>query len=231
MSTAAPSQKTTLEEKAAMLPTDPPPLIARGIATLFILGFVILAVAAVLVQIPETVRCPFVLVPKDGDDPLQAPYQAVVQAVRVAEGQEVKAGAELFVLRSDEVRAKQMRLHSVNEDQRAWTENSAKLETGYRTQLDIKDAELAQTERELQFREQHLASSRDLVGRLQRLQAIGGLSEVDLARAQLDLAESEKNLNVTQKEVDTIKFERQRMETERGRQRAEEKSSGGEDGD
>ena len=226
MSTSAPNQGPALEEKAAMLPQDPPPLIARGIASLFIVAFGVLLVAAVLVHIPETVRCPFVLVPKDGDDPLQAPYQATVQAVRVAEGQEVKAGTELFVLRSDEVRTRQTQLHTMSEDDRARTEISAKLDTAFQQQLGIKDAELAQAERELQFRQQHVDSSRDLVGRLAKLQAIGGLSEVELARAQLDLAESEKNLNVTQKEVETVKLERLRMETDRARERDEEKSVG-----
>ena len=226
MSTTATTRGNSLEEKAAMLPTDPPPLIARSIATLLIVAFAALLGTAFLVKIPETVRCPFVLVPKDGDDPIQAPYQAVVQTVRVSEGQQVKTGAELFVLRADEVRMRQTRLHTMSEDQRAQTEITGKLESGFRQQLAIKDAEIAQAQRELQFRQQHVNSSRELVDRLTKLQAIGGLSAVDLARAQLSLAESEKDLNVSQKDVEAAQLERLRMETDRARQRDEEKSTG-----
>ena len=224
MPATVPAQDASLTEPSALLPTDPPPAIARGIATLIIAAFVLLVAVAAFVQVPETVRCPFVLVPKDGDDPVQTPYQAVVQAIHATEGQEVKKGEELFVLRADEVRTRQTRVHTMNEDLRSRMEIAEKLEEAHRQQLAIKDAELAQAERELEFRQKHVATSRDLVDRLTRLQAIGGLSEVDLARAQLDLAESEKNLNVTQKEVESVRLDRLRMETDRARQRDEEKS-------
>ena len=224
MPATVPAQDASLTEPSALLPTDPPPAIARGIATLIIAAFVLLVAVAAFVQVPETVRCPFVLVPKDGDDPVQTPYQAVVQAIHATEGQEVKKGEELFVLRADAVRTRQTRVHTMNEDLRSRMEIAEKLEEAHRQQLAIKDAELAQAERELEFRQKHVATSRDLVDRLTRLQAIGGLSEVDLARAQLDLAESEKNLNVTQKEVESVRLDRLRMETDRARQRDEEKS-------
>jgi hypothetical protein len=48
--------------------------------------FVVALTAAIIVKVPETVRCPFVLAPKEGADPIQAPYQGVVSEVRVAGG-------------------------------------------------------------------------------------------------------------------------------------------------
>src|SRR6185369_10389226 len=100
---------------------------------------------------PETVRCPFVLVPEKGADPIQAPLLALVYSVRAVEGQEVEAGAELFSLRSDEIRSCQKR--------------AAKLEEYYDDQLAIKDEELKQVEREVTFRQKHLATSRDFLAR------------------------------------------------------------------
>ena len=224
MSTPVALRKTALEERSALLPTDPPPLIARGIASLIILGFALLLAAAVFIKIPETVRCAFVLVPDNGDDPVQAPYQAVVQTIHVAESQEVQEGAAMFTLRADEVRARSTRVQSMKEDLRSRQDISLKLDDANKQQLHIKDAELAQSERELEFRQQHVNTSRSLVTTLTKLHAVGGLSQVDLDRAKLQLAESEKDSNVTQKEVEAIRLVRHKMETDRERERAEETS-------
>src|SRR5215475_14001868 len=99
-----------------MLPQQPPPLAARFLAWLLIAMAGLTALAAILVQIPETVRCPFVLVPEKGADPIQSPLLAVLQSVNVTEGQEVPEGAELFVLRSDEIRGWQTELRNAQED-------------------------------------------------------------------------------------------------------------------
>ena len=42
--------------------------------------------------------------PRPGADPIQSPHQAIISRVAVTEGEIVKKGAELFVLRSDEIR-------------------------------------------------------------------------------------------------------------------------------
>src|SRR5687767_12676112 len=107
MITVAPSGKRgSLEEESEMLPAEPPPFIVRSIAWLLIVMFFTVLMAAFLVHVPETARCPFVLIPKDGADPIQAPYLAVIREVHVAEAQEVAVGEELFVLHSDEIRMK-----------------------------------------------------------------------------------------------------------------------------
>ena len=173
-----------------MLPQEPPPLIARGIAWLLIAMFAAALTAAIVVRVPERVRCAFTLVPKDGADPIQAPYQAVVSAVRVAEAQEVAAGAELFVLRSDEVRMRHTQLQTLKEDLRAREESIAKLETAFTTQMSIKAAEIAQVEREARFRAKHAETNRDLTVRLEKLAKSGGISQIELTRQQLLLAES-----------------------------------------
>ena len=87
-----------------MLPQDPPPRVVRWIGWLLVAMFAAALDGRLVVEVPETVRCPFVLVPTGGADPIQAPALAVVAEVQVTEGQQVAAGAELFVLRSDEIR-------------------------------------------------------------------------------------------------------------------------------
>ncbi|HZJ14128.1 MAG TPA: HlyD family efflux transporter periplasmic adaptor subunit, partial [Chthoniobacteraceae bacterium] len=216
------SRRGSLEEESEMLPQEPAPVVVRGIAWLLIAMFATALTAAIVVHVPETVRCAFALVPKDGADPIQAPYQAVVNVVRVAEAQEVAAGAELFVLRSDEVRMRHTQLQTLTEDLRAREESIAKLEAAFTTQMSIKAAEIAQIERESAFRAKHAETNRDLTVRLEKLAKSGGISQIELTRQQLLLAESEKDLNVAEKNIETAKLDRLKSETERGRLRSDE---------
>ena len=218
------NRRGSLDEESEMLPQDPPRTVVRCIAWLLIAMFAAALTAAIVVRVPETVRCPFALVPKDGADPIQAPYQAVVSAVRVAEAQEVAAGAELFVLRSDEVRMRHTQFQTLTEDLRAREESIVKLEAAFTTQMSIKNAEIAQVEREAKFRGKHAETNRDLTARIEKLAKSGGISQIELTRQQLLLAESEKDLNVSEKNIETAKLDRLRIETERGRQRGDESS-------
>jgi len=98
------SDRTSLDHPSEMLPQSPPAAIVRAAAWLMIAAFATALAAVIVVRIPDIVRCPFVLVPTSGADPIKAPRQALVTAVRATEGQQVAAGTELFVLRSDEIR-------------------------------------------------------------------------------------------------------------------------------
>ena len=212
----------SLEIESEMLPQDPPAWIVRAGAWLMIAFFAIALLAAILVHLPETVTCPFVLVPKDGADPIQSPYLAIVSRVAVYEGETVKAGAELFVLRSDEIRGRDTQARTLTEDLRAREESLAKSDSAYAAQTQIKDAEIAQAESEVSFRERHAKTSRELVERMERLSKTGGISQVELLRMRLDLAASEKDWSVAQRTLQQVSLERQRMEMDRSRQRGQD---------
>src|SRR5437667_10320956 len=132
--------------ESEILPHKVPPEVIRWTAWGLIGMFVVAFLASVLVHIPETVRCSFVLVPENGADPIQSPLLAVVQAVKVTEGQEVPQNAELFVLRSDEISAWQTQLQTSEEDLRTFQTRSVKLEEYYTAQLGIKSEEKQQAE-------------------------------------------------------------------------------------
>jgi len=207
-----------------LLPQEPPPKVIRWTGWLLIGLFVLLVLVSVLVHIPETVKCTFVLVPENGADPIQSPLLAVVQGVKVAEGQEVQAGAELFVLRSDEIWAWQTQLQTSEEDLRGAQKRSAKLEEYFTAQLEIKKEETQQAERDAAFRQKHLTTSSDLVNRNQKLADDKLVSEIEMIQRRLALAESEKDLNVAQMRVQQLALQRQQLETDRARQRADEQS-------
>ncbi len=215
----------SLEEEAEMLPQEPPPLVVRGVGWLLILLFAAGLLAALIVRVPETVRCPFVLVPKDGADPIQVSSLAVIREVRVVEGQEVAEGDELFILQSDDIRARRIQLETLTEELRAKEQSAVNTEASYQSQVGIKKAEINQVERELSFRHKHAETIRDLVKRLQKLAGTGGISQIELAKYQLELASSEKDLSITEKTLDGVKLERERMETDRARQRGDEQTT------
>jgi hypothetical protein len=87
-----------------LLPSDPPRTVIRAIAWLIVAIFSTGLAAAIIIHIPETVSCPFILVSRHGADPVQAPLDGVLECILVTEGQAVVAGQKLFTLRSDQVR-------------------------------------------------------------------------------------------------------------------------------
>ena len=214
-------QHSAADAESEMLPQDPPPWFVRSLAWLLIAIFAVALLAAVVVRLPETVSCPFVLVPAGGADPIQSPRLAVINRVSVAIGQTVKEGDPLYVLRSDEIRGWGTEMGTLSEDLRTHQEGLAKAETAYVSALEIKKAEIAQAESEVAFREKHAASSRELLNRLEKLTASGGISVVEVLQHRLDAAESEKDLSVAQRTLEQVKLERQQMEAEHGRTRAE----------
>ena len=215
-----PQQKT--ESESEMLPQDPPPRIMRGIAWLLISIFITGMIAAITVHLPETVSAPFILIPQNGADPIQSPRLAVVSSVKISEGETVKAGQELFVLRSDEIRGLSTQANSLTEDLRTHEQGLAKADAAYASQLEIKLAEISNAESEVKFREKHATSSRELADRMETLLDSGGISQVELIRMRLDLAGSEKDLSVARRTLQQVTLDRQRMDSEHARLRDEQ---------
>jgi multidrug efflux pump subunit AcrA (membrane-fusion protein) len=90
-------QRSTLEKESEMLPQDPPPWFVRSLAWLLIGIFATALLAALVVKLPETVTAPFILVPENGADPIQAPRLSIIHQVCVRTGQTVKEGDPLYV--------------------------------------------------------------------------------------------------------------------------------------
>ena len=218
------TQRGSLDVESDMLPQEPPPWIIRSTAWLLLGAFVFALLIAIVMRLPETVRCPFVLIPATGADPVQSTVRAIISNVGVDEGQPVKAGQELFVLRSDEIRDLDTQFRTLTEDLHSKEESLARYETAYTAQLGIKTAEIEQAKSEVKFRENHANTSRDLVTRMEKLAKQGGESEIDLVKLKLDLAGSEKDLSVAQRTVQQVNLDRERMETEHARQRGEQQS-------
>src|SRR5213078_1659458 len=98
------TQRGSIDAESEMSPQEPPPWVIRTAAWVLVGAFLFALLIAIVMRLPESVHCPFVLIPATGADPIQAPRQAIISQVVVNEGQPVKAGEDLFVLRSDEIR-------------------------------------------------------------------------------------------------------------------------------
>ena len=218
------TRRDSLDKESELLPQEPPPWIIRSTAWLLISAFVFAFLIAIVMRLPETVDCRFVLIPATGADPIQAPRQAIISRVVVEEGQVVKGGDELFVLRSDEIGGWDTQFLTLNEDLRTKQESLKRNESAYTAQLGIKSAEIEQAKSEVGFRENHAKTSRELVTRMDKLAKQGGESEVDLIKLKLDLAGSEKDLSVAQRTLQQVILDRERMQTEHARQRGEEQA-------
>lgn len=218
------TQRGSLDAESEMSPQEPPPWIIRTAAWVLVGAFLFALLIAIVMRLPESVHCPFVLIPATGADPIQAPRQATISRVEVEEGQPVKAGEELFVLRSDEIRGWDTQSRTQNVDLRAKEESLIQYETAHVAQLQIKNAEIEQAKSEVQFRENHAKTSRELVTRMEKLAKQGGESEIDLIKLKLDLAGSEKDLSVAQRTLQQVTLDRDRMETEHARQRGEQQA-------
>ena len=218
------SSRASIDAESEMLPQDPPSWIIRTTAWL-LLGFLFLVfVASIVMKLPETVHCSFVLVPETGADPVQSPHAGTISRISVSEGATVKKGAELFVLRSDEIRGLDTQYRTLSEDLRSKEESLGRGDRAYQNQVSMKDSEIEQAKSEVSFRENHARTSRDLTDRMEKLAKKGGFSEIDLVRMKLDLAGSEKDLSVAQKTLQQTKLDRQRIETEHARTRGEEQA-------
>src|SRR6266704_1166557 len=218
------TQRGSIEAESEMAPQEPPPWIIRSTSWLLVGAFLFALFIAIVMRLPETVHCPFVLIPATGADPIQASHQAIISRVAVSEGQTVESGEELFVLRSDEIRGWDTQFRTLTEDLRNKEESLARYNTSYASQLEIKKAEIEQAKSEVKFRENHATTSRDLVTRMEKLAQKGGISEVDLIKLKLDLAGSEKDFSVAQRTLQQVNLDRERMETEHARQRGEQQS-------
>ena len=178
-----------------------------------------------MVRVPETVRSRFVLVPEGGADAIQSPRSAVVEEVRVREGQSVRKGETLFVLRVDQVREWRAEIDEREQALRTAVDTSSNLEENHRADLRIKDGEIEQARREVTFRAEHLRIMGDLVRRAETLATSGLIADMELASHRLSLSESQKDLELARKTLAQKVLERGALETQRARQRLAERSA------
>jgi HlyD family type I secretion membrane fusion protein len=159
---AAASSSTLRDISPSYLDTAPPSWGARGLAYLLLLLFAAAAVAAVVIELPETVACPFVLVPQGGTDPVRASCDGFVSDLRVHDGQEVKAGDPLFVIRSDVTSDRSGELASLEVQRQGAVESLANARKKYDTQRLADEDEMHKLEARAAALKRKIAGTRQI---------------------------------------------------------------------
>jgi HlyD family secretion protein len=207
------------------LSTAPAPWAARGLAGVLVALAGVGLVTAILVEVPESVRAPFVLVPVGGADPIRAPRGGSVAAVRVVEGGPVRQGDPVVVLRAASVGAGRAEIDALQrraadgrerltlERERDASQAGAdaaearRLEARlahlraqavqararrpiqderHRSRMQGLEAEIATLRRELEFKAEHLAVSRDVAERHRIGYERHFISWVEYARTRIE---------------------------------------------
>ena len=205
-----------------MLPTEPPPRIARAIAWLLIAMFFTALAAAIFVHVPETVRCRLCSRRVMARIRSRRPTQAVVDEVRVLEGAEVpRARSFSFCARTKFASATRSSRRSVRSCARR-KQAAIKLEAAYAAQIEHQErARSRRSSARSSFARTTPRRAGIWSGGWRSCERAAASPQIELTKHQLELAESEKDLNVSEETARPDSLDR-RMETERARQRNEE---------
>ncbi|MCI0414872.1 HlyD family efflux transporter periplasmic adaptor subunit [bacterium] len=215
------------------LDTDPPHWAARGLAYLLILLFLSILLAAIVIQIPETVSGSFVLTHLRGTDPVRASDNGIVTEVRVSEGLSVAKGSPLFVIQSQTVGDRATELRTL-EMQKTGTEkklSNAKMKYESERLGNIEEerrlkGRLAYLTRMMDLKKKQLVVMKELAERFEKLHKEGianeaeytnhelevGRISVELEQFQTEYADAEAGIKKIRHELEARQAEYQTLE-------------------
>ncbi len=200
------SQDRTLESEKVgtvteMFPYRMPFRVARVISALLALIFAAALAASIYVEFPEHVTAPFVLVPEASADPIQSPFEGVVEEVFAAEQGIIDAGAVLFTIRSPRIQDLYAELRTVDEELAAISARRESTTHAYGINQDVHRAELDQIQREASYQREYLTIYQDVQDRFEKLGREGLTSSVELLELRLGLAAAERDAAVAAEQV------------------------------
>ena len=199
-----------------LFPYEMPFRAARVISAFLLALAAIVAAAAVLVDYPETVTAPFVLLPESGADPIQSPFDGVVEEVRVATGRDVVRGEVLFIVRSPRIQELAAELQGLEKDLDAIAQERQAAEDNYAVHRKIQEAEITQREKETAFRKRYLEAYKDVADRIQKLEAEGLASSIEVLNHQLGFAGAERDAALAAEERRMAELALGQLESEHG---------------
>lgn len=191
----------TPAESTPFLEDEPPPWLARALATSVLVVAALGVIAGVVIRVPETVSGRFVLVPARGADPLRAPREGIVTRVTALEATPVRRGDTLFIVASEPALdrgADRGALEATvaggpvsRSDLAAQLDGVRRADATERARLDTRLVTLG---RSIAAKRDQLRIARELEARARRGLTSGVTTEVDLANLQLDASRLEDEL-------------------------------------
>jgi membrane fusion protein len=191
---------------------------AMGLAMFLIVVFAAVVTAAVVVSLPDTIRCQFMLVPEGGADPVRAPREGVVSAILVADTAQVRKGQDLFVIRSEDLRNWTSELRTEEQEFESIARREALLEEDHKAALEIQTTRIRQLDKDFAFQQNSLKTMRDFLRRYEQLDAEGLVSLVDLLSQRLAAEKGERDAAVAGEAREVAVLELGRLKTDYRRQ-------------
>lgn len=194
-----------VDDPPPFLGTEPPPLAARGLALIIIAIFIVAAVLATVIKVPESVSSPFVLVPLRGVDLVRAPRAGRVSQVFATESARVPNGKLLFVLLSPGAADRTSELQTAEARERGAGESLANARRKSEGETLAAEAELKRLierttflDRLLLLKKEQLSLSEEQAERSRVLHEQGLASQDEQADARIRRAETEAALEQLQ---------------------------------
>jgi multidrug efflux pump subunit AcrA (membrane-fusion protein) len=168
----------------ALLVNDPP----RGVYLVlgWLLVFAVSAALAISVGVgfPDVAKGRFTLAPTDGTDPVKAPWPGTIEQIYVEAGSQVREGAPLFRMRSEDLAMLVKRRGAARDKYAAVFSQGASLEARHRSQTAAFSARLQSVEAELAFAERRFETSTRLSELAGKQLDAGVLSESEKLQAE-----------------------------------------------
>lgn len=203
------------------LSDEPPPWVARGLATSAMVVVAVAAIASVVIKVPETVTGRFVLVPERGADPVRAPREGTVTRVFVAEATTVRQRDTLFTVSSDPALdrgADRQALEATLAGAPAARADMATQVTSVRSADQAErrrlEGRILTLERSVAAKRQQLDIARDLEQRAQRGMASGVATAAELANLRLSASRTEDELSLAEGDLEDVHAARARLDFE-----------------
>ena len=200
-----------------------------------VIGLFALLIAAValagacLVRVPETIRCPFSLVPEAGADPVRAAATGYFDVVSADERQSVRKGQVLFVIRAREMRAWLTDLRSWSTELRSAEEELAAFERrrmlrleSHRAAIEIQHARIRQLDRDLEYQKKYYATYQDVLQRYELLHREGLLPPIEVLSHRAGAAKAERDVAMTGQSREMAELEGKQLESEFEKQSAQD---------
>jgi membrane fusion protein len=193
------------EAPSEFLDSEPPHWAARGLAWVIIGLVSVSAVAAAIVQVPETVSGRFMLAPQLGADPVRVRKDGVVTDIQVQEGEAVSAGRTLLMLRSPSLSDRSGDRRTLETQSRADEDRLRILTSQYETRKRADEAEarrlksrLESLTRLISSKQHRLSLTRELADSALSGYRSGAVNRVEAARLDLEVTTlSEEVQNAT----------------------------------
>jgi len=202
------------QDKVALLAPQLPSAVARSVGWLMILVFFTAVAAAIWVELPETVRCEFTLVPPEGTDPIQSPVEGRVVRVGVEEGTKVQADHELFAIQSDKIQGWTTELATLEQQQRAVTERRELRRHTYEAAVNLQKATIQLHATQATHHRREIKSRLELIQRMDEMGQKGLIRGIDVTRDRIELSQVEREEAMAKRSLGLASVKLRTMEAE-----------------